>query len=108
MSDYKLYINALRKCAKEHKDEIAPFSYIRTEDLCNDVAKLLEHVETDLVDAIFITKGATVGEVLRGIFPDEEVVETDSACVYFGAKMRIDKDLWNSQYKKGNEEKHDK
>lgn len=108
MADYRQYVNALRKCAKEHKDEMVPFAHIRTEDLCNDVAKLLEHVETDIVDAVFITKEATVGEVLKGLFPDEEVVETDSACVYFGAKMRIDKDLWNSPYKKGDKESSDK
>lgn len=77
--------------------------YVRTKDLCNDVAKLLEHVETDLVNAVFITKEATVGEVLKGLFPGEEVVETASD-VSLGAAMWIDKSLWDSLYKKGNED----
>lgn len=30
MANYKQYINALRKCAKEHEYEIVPFAHIRT------------------------------------------------------------------------------
>lgn len=53
---------------------------------------------------IVIPEGATYGDVIMTMFPNEEVVETDSACVYFGAKMRIDRDLWNAPYKKESEE----
>lgn len=41
----------------------------------------------------------TNGEVIKTMFPNEEVIETDGGCVYFGAKMRFDKDLWNAPYK---------
>ena len=51
--------------------------------------------------ATIIPDDATNGKVFTAMFPDEEVIETDSACVYFGAKMRIDRDLWNSSYKRG-------
>lgn len=45
MTNYKPYINALRACAKEHKNDVIPFAYIRTTELCNDTADLLEELE---------------------------------------------------------------
>ena len=45
MTNYKPYINALRACAKEHKNDVVPFAYIRTTDLCNETADLLEELE---------------------------------------------------------------
>ena len=44
-TDYKKYIRALRKCAKEHENDNVPFAHIRTADLCNDTADLLEKLE---------------------------------------------------------------
>lgn len=41
------YINALRKCAKEHENDFVPTFNIRTTDLCNDTAKLLEELEQE-------------------------------------------------------------
>lgn len=38
------YINALRKCAKEHEKDHVPTFNIRTTDLCNDTAELLEQI----------------------------------------------------------------
>jgi hypothetical protein len=49
--------------------------------------------------------GATNGEVIMATFPDEEIIETDSACVYVGAKMRFDRDFWNAPYKIESEDK---
>lgn len=47
MSDYKKYINALRKCAKEHEKDFTGTGCIRASDLCNDTAVLLESLEKE-------------------------------------------------------------
>ena len=56
MSKYDKYINALRKCAKEHEKEITFTGYIIVSDLCRDTANLLEEVKqestTDVLDKI--------------------------------------------------------
>ena len=45
MADYQKYINALRKCAKEHNNDRTSTGYIRVSDLCRDTANLLEELE---------------------------------------------------------------
>lgn len=45
MTDYKKYINALRKCAKEHDNDITFTGHIIVSDLCRDTANLLEELE---------------------------------------------------------------
>ena len=45
MSKYEADIKALRKCAKEHENEVVSFAHIRTTDLCNDTADLLERLD---------------------------------------------------------------
>lgn len=52
MAEYKKYINALKKCAKEHENDNTPFANIRTTDLCNDTADLLERLEIGINKAI--------------------------------------------------------
>ena len=47
MIDYKKYINALRKCAKEHKNDKTPLGHVIVSDLCRDTANLLEEVEQE-------------------------------------------------------------
>ena len=47
MDNYTQYINALRACAKEHKYDQTPFSYIMVSKLCDDVADLLEKLEQE-------------------------------------------------------------
>jgi len=47
MSDYRKYINALRKCAKEHKDDTTSTGHIIVSDLCSDTANLLEALEKE-------------------------------------------------------------
>lgn len=42
MTDYTKYINALRKCAKEHKNDRTFMGYVVVSDLCRDTADLLE------------------------------------------------------------------
>lgn len=51
------------------------------------------------VNAIEIPEGATNGDMIKAMFPNEEIIESDGACVYVGAKMRFDKDWWNAPYK---------
>ena len=52
MAEYKSYINALKQCAKEHKNDNVPFANIRTTNLCNDTADLLEKLETGINNTI--------------------------------------------------------
>lgn len=49
MTDYQKYINALRKCAKEHENDITSFGHIIVSDLCRDTANLLEKLEQENV-----------------------------------------------------------
>lgn len=44
MTDYKKYINALRKCAKEHEGDRISTGYIIVSNLCEDTAELLEEL----------------------------------------------------------------
>lgn len=47
MKDLTKYINALRKCADEHKNDYTPTFNIRVADLCNDTADLLQSIMED-------------------------------------------------------------
>lgn len=49
MIDYKKYINALRKCAKEHDNDRTSTGHIIVSDLCRDTANLLESLTLDFV-----------------------------------------------------------
>lgn len=44
MTDYQKYINALRKCAKEHENDRTFTGHIIVSDLCRDTANLLEEL----------------------------------------------------------------
>lgn len=112
MAEYKSYINALRSCAKEHEYEIVPFAHIRTADLCNDTADLLEKLETR--DTIIISKDATNGEVIKAMFPDAQIdyhTESDLADSHVTVFPQdcdtcqdYSYDYWNAPYKKEVEE----
>ena len=45
MTDYQRYINALRKCAKEHENDRTSTGHIIVSDLCRDTANLLKTLE---------------------------------------------------------------
>lgn len=45
MKDYRKYINALRKCAKEHENDRLFTGHVIVSDLCRDTANLLETIE---------------------------------------------------------------
>jgi hypothetical protein len=47
MADYEKYINALRKCAKEHENDKTFTGHIVVTDLCRDTANLLEELEQE-------------------------------------------------------------
>jgi len=47
MTDYRKYINALRKCAKEHENDNTLTGHIVVSDLCHDTANLLESLEQE-------------------------------------------------------------
>ena len=47
MTDYQQYINALRKCAKEHESDRTFTGHIIVSDLCKDTANLLETLEQE-------------------------------------------------------------
>ena len=47
MTDYQRYINALRKCAKEHENDRTSTGHIIVSDLCRDTANLLEALEQE-------------------------------------------------------------
>lgn len=47
MTDYQKYINALRKCAKEHEGDRTFTGHIIVSDLCRDTANLLETLEQE-------------------------------------------------------------
>ena len=47
MAEYQKYINALRKCAKEHENDRTSTGHIIVSDLCKDTANLLEELEQE-------------------------------------------------------------
>ena len=49
MIDYYKYINALRKCAKEHDKDRTSTGHIIVSNLCRDTANLLEEIEKSQV-----------------------------------------------------------
>ena len=55
MKDYQKYINALRKCAKEHDNDTTYTGHIVVSDLCRDTANLLESLEQEPKTGYWIT-----------------------------------------------------
>jgi len=49
-------------------------------------------------DAIIISKGATNGEVIKTMFPDELLTSITST-LWWGDNMSFNKDWWNAPYK---------
>ncbi len=53
MTDYQKYIDALRKCAKEHENDRTFTGHIIVSDLCRDTANLLEELKQEsIIDKI--------------------------------------------------------
>ena len=69
--------------------------------------KALEHEHCEDImtihNAIIIPKGATNGEVIKAIFPNELLTSITST-LWWGDNMSFNKDWWNAPYKKEVEE----
>ena len=93
MTDYKKYINALRKCAKEHDNDRTPTFNIRVSDLCRDTANLLEEVEQEPKTGHWIEDAGTYYKAIheRGCEPDENtpIFLDDIACSECLAKFSV-------------------
>ena len=63
MADYKRYINALRKCAKEHENDRTSTGHIIVSDLCRDTANLLETLEQEPKTGHWIVEDMFDGDV---------------------------------------------
>lgn len=120
MTDYKKYINALRKCAKEHEGDKTFTGHIIVSDLCQDTANLLEELEqepildkkmVDGLDAVAILEEATNGDIIKSIFPNGKYgTNGNFVHVYipFGSiiqTMTFDLSWWNAPYKENCEMK---
>ena len=57
MTDYKKYINALRKCAKEHENDRTSTGHIIVSNLCEDTANLLESLDQEPTDKGYLVVG---------------------------------------------------
>lgn len=90
MKDYQKYINALRKCAKEHENDRTSTGHIIVSDLCKDTANLLEELEPktghwithfdDLFPEESTMKCSECGDI-------EPFTISDNYCPNCGAKM---------------------
>ena len=54
------------------------------------------------VDFIEIPEGATNGDMIKAMFPNQVGYGESTSCIYYGI-MRCDKDWWNSPYRKEQE-----
>ena len=51
-------------------------------------------------EGIPLPQNLTNGDMIKAMFPKEEIYESDSACVYVGAVMRFDTAWWNAPYER--------
>ena len=61
------------------------------------IINLVEDAPT--VNAVIIPEGATNGDVIKAIFPNEVGYGEGATCIYY-RKMCFDLDWWNSPYRK--------
>ncbi|MBP5420857.1 MAG: hypothetical protein J6Y78_00290 [Paludibacteraceae bacterium] len=101
MRDYQKYINALRKCAKEHENDTTYTGHIIISDLCRDTANLLEALEQEPITVDTITeyckehnyvlceKGTEHGYMLVCPNCGLDVHSDFKTCPRCGAKMKV-------------------
>jgi len=78
MIDYQKYIEALRKCAKEHEYDRTPTGDIIVSYLCRDVADLLEALEKESCEDCVsrkVAKENALNLCLETSYDNEKVVE---------------------------------
>ena len=89
MTDYQKYINALRKCAKEHENDKTFTGHIIVADLCRDTANLLEELEQDMkeIDEVIncdvdsVTKCKMISNILAA---EPHYFKEQFPCPYIG------------------------
>ena len=59
-----------------------------------EIITMLEH---DSI--IIIPEGATNGDMIKAMFPNEVGYGESTSCIYYGT-MRFDRDWWDSTYRK--------
>lgn len=83
----KKYINALRKCAREHENDMTFTGYVVVSDLCRDTADLLETMEQKPCEDI--------GEISDGHHTFNELYH--QRAVLFATIVNLNKDkAWKS------------
>ena len=80
MRDYQKYINALRKCAKEHENDTTYTGHIIISDLCRDTANLLEVLEQEPTTHGYMLVCPNCGLDVHSDFKN---------CPRCGAKMKV-------------------
>lgn len=83
MTNYQKYLNALRKCAKEHESDTTFTGHIIVSDLCRDVADLLETLEQHQSRCDSCTHyeeqdGSNCYECVKGMSDNFEAQPTDA------------------------------
>ena len=98
MIDYKKYINALRKCAKEHENDRTSTGHIIISDLCRDTANLLEELEQEPRWIPVSEKLPNDRDWYLGIFKEPDtgwINPLPFICVYMGLEtMATTKEHW--------------
>lgn len=87
MKDYQKYINALRKCSKEHENDRLFTGHVIVSDLCRDTADLLETIEQEPCE--------DMGEISDGYHTFNELYY--QRAVLFATIVNLNKDkAWKS------------
>lgn len=90
IEELQKYINALRKCAKEHDNDTAYTGHIIVSDLCRDTANLLETVEA-IPKADYETRLADLKAILVELqleIEEKSIIDYDEA-LYDGGECVI-------------------
>ena len=105
MTDYKKYINALRKCAKEHENDRTLTGQIIVSNLCEAIADLLEGLsDSENLNKSEIPTGSNTKDDLALIHTwglDEEIrcimctnhMKSDRGC---DGSCAVNKDMYNA------------
>lgn len=83
MTDYQKYINALRKCAKEHEGDRTFTGQIIVSNLCQDTANLLEELEQESSGDDVVSRDVVKEQMIKYGFhaPDMTVTEFVEDCL---------------------------
>ena len=96
MTDYQKYINALRKCSKEHENDKTFTGHIIVSDLCKDTANLLEELSSSEIPENSTTETLISLEVYKQVAWERDIaIEQLKELGYdFGEKIRTSDDKY--------------